>query len=103
MFIVSAEALICFDLAPIVQAVGPDTDGAILGSNNGEGIGVLVSRTTGVWHTGTGCEALNHLTGGNQKQATGLRALFSDINGGFTTATGVYSLFSNTPGFFNGA
>ena len=103
MFIVSAAALICFGLAPIVQAGGPDTDGAILGSNNGEGIGVLVSRTTGIWNTGTGFEALNHLTSGNQNTATGLRALFSDINGGFNTATGVYSLFSNTTGFFNGA
>ncbi len=102
-FIVSAAALICFGLAPIVQALGPDTDGAILGSNNGEGIGVLVSRTTGIWNTGTGFEALNHLTSGNQNTATGLRALFSDINGGFNTATGVYSLFSNTTGFFNGA
>ena len=40
--------LICFGLAPMAQAVGPDTDGTIPGSNNGEGIGVLVSRTTGV-------------------------------------------------------
>jgi hypothetical protein len=90
MFIVSA--LVCFGLVPKVQAVGPDTDGAIPGSNNGEGIGVLVSRTNGVWNTGTGFEALNHLTAGNQNTATGLRALFSDTNGSFNTATGVYSL-----------
>jgi len=95
--------LACFGLAPMAQAVGPDTDGTIPGSNNGEGIGVLVSRTTGVWNTGTGFEALNHLTSGNQNTATGLRALFSDTNGGFNTATGVYSLFSNTSGFFNSA
>src|SRR6266480_8110461 len=95
--------LVCFGLAPMAQAVGPDTDGNIPGSNNGEGIGVLVSRTTGVWNTGTGFEALNHLTAGNQNTATGLRALNSDINGGFNTATGVYSLFSNTSGFFNSA
>jgi uncharacterized coiled-coil protein SlyX len=56
-----------------------------------------------VWNTGTGFEALNHLTAGNQNTATGLRALNSDINGGFNTATGVYSLFSNTSGFFNSA
>jgi len=87
----------------MAQAVGPDTDGSIPGSNNGEGIGVLVSRTTGVWNTGTGFEALNHLTAGNQNTATGLRALNSDINGGYNTATGVYSLFSNTSGFFNSA
>jgi len=95
--------LVCFGLAPTVQAVGPDTAGAIAGSNNGEGIGVLVSRTTGVWNTGTGFQALNQLTGGNQNTATGLRALNSDTNGGFNTATGVYSLFSNTSGFFNSA
>ncbi|TMP95544.1 MAG: hypothetical protein E6L08_01460 [Verrucomicrobia bacterium] len=95
--------LVCFGLAPMAQAVGPDTDGNIPGSNNGEGIGVLVSRTTGVWNTGTGFEALNHLTAGNQNTATGLRALNSDINGGYNTATGVYSLFSNTSGFFNSA
>jgi len=95
--------LVCVGLSRTVQAVGPDTDGTIPGANNGEGIGVLVSRTTGVWNTGTGLEALNHLTAGNQNTATGLRALFSDTNGGFNTATGVYSLFSNTSGFFNSA
>jgi hypothetical protein len=95
--------LTCFGLMPMAQAVGPDTDGAIAGSNNGEGVGVLVSRTTGIWNTGTGFEALNHLTSGNQNTATGLRALFSDTSGGFNTATGVYSLFSNTTGFFNNA
>jgi len=96
-------ALVCFALIPRAQAVGPDTDGAIPGSNNGEGIGVLVSRTGGVWNTGTGFEALNNLTGGNQNTATGLRALTSDTNGGFNTATGVFSLFSNINGFFNSA
>jgi uncharacterized coiled-coil protein SlyX len=95
--------LTCFALMPMAQAVGPDTDGTIPGSNNGEGIGVLVSRTNGVWNTGTGFEALNHLTAGNQNTATGLRALFSDTNGGFNTATGVFSLFGNTSGFFNSA
>jgi len=94
---------VCFTLLPRAQAVGPDTDGSIAGSNNGEGIGVLVSRTTGVWNTGTGFEALSQLTAGNQNTATGLRALSSDTNGGFNTATGVFSLFSNTSGFFNSA
>jgi hypothetical protein len=96
-------ALGFFALPQRTQAVGPDTDGSIPGSNNGEGIGVLVSRTTGVWNTGTGFEALNHLTGGNQNTATGLRALTTDTNGGYNTATGVYSLSSNTIGFFNSA
>jgi uncharacterized coiled-coil protein SlyX len=102
-FILIGLALGCFALCQTAQAVGPDTDGTIPGANNGEGVGVLVSRTTGVWNTGTGLEALNHLTAGNQNTATGLRALFSDTNGGFNTATGVYSLFSNTSGFFNSA
>jgi hypothetical protein len=93
----------CIGFLSKAHAVGPDTDGNIPGSNNGEGIGVLVTRTTGVWNTGTGFEALNHLTSGNQNTATGLRALNSDINGGFNTATGVLSLFSNTSGFFNSA
>jgi hypothetical protein len=96
-------AVICFGLAPMVQAVGPDTEGSIAGSNNGEGVGVLVSRTSGIWNTGTGFEALNHLTAGNQNTATGIRALFSDTSGGFNTATGVYSLYFNTIGFFNSA
>ena len=95
--------LVCFGLAPMAKAVGPDTDGSIPGSNNGEGVGVLVSRTTGIWNTGTGFEALNHLTSGQQNTATGLRALNNDINGGYNTATGVLSLFSNTSGFFNSA
>src|SRR6266536_3447556 len=93
----------CLGLSPTARAVGPDTDGPIPGAKNGEGIGVLVSRTAGVWNTGTGFEALSHLTSGNQNTATGLRALSSDTNGGFNTATGVYSLFSNTSCFFNSA
>ncbi len=102
-FLLIPLLLACPGLAPVAQAVGPDTEGAILGSNNGEGVGVLVSRTTGVWNTGTGFEALNHLTAGNQNMATGLRALSNNTNGGFNTATGVFSLFSNTSGFFNTA
>jgi trimeric autotransporter adhesin len=96
-------ALGLFALPLRIQAVGPDTEGSISGANNGEGVGVLVSRTTGIWNTGTGFEALNHLTTGNQNTATGLRAMFNDTSGGFNTATGVLSLFSNTNGFFNTA
>src|SRR6266536_4944196 len=96
-------AFACFALVPIAQAVGPDTDGSIPGSNNGEGIGVLVSRTGGVWNTGTGFQALNHLTAGNQNTATGVRALTSNTNGGFNTATGSQALFSNTAGSFHTA
>ena len=64
--------LVCLGLAPMAQAVGPDTDGNIPGANNGEGVGVLVSRTAGIWNTGTGFEALNRLTSNNQNTATGL-------------------------------
>jgi hypothetical protein len=102
-FLLIIFALGSLALCQKVQAVGPDTEGSIPGANNGEGVGVLVSRTAGIWNTGTGFEALNHLTAGNQNTATGVRALFSDISGGFNTATGVYSLFGNTTGFFNSA
>jgi hypothetical protein len=95
--------VVCFGLIPMAQAVGPDTEGNIAGANNGEGIGVLVSRTSGVWNTGTGYQALNHLTSGNQNTATGFRALFSDTDGGFNTAMGVYSLLSDSSGSFNTA
>ena len=91
--------LVCLGLMPKAQAVGPDTDGSIPGSNNGEGIGVLVSRTTGIWNTGTGFEALNHLTAGNQNTATGLRALFSDTNGGFNTAPAFIRSLATRAGF----
>src|SRR4029453_14258605 len=57
--------LCCFELSPIVQAQGPETEGAIPGFNNGEGIGVLLGRTTGVSNTGTGYQALKRLTVGN--------------------------------------
>jgi hypothetical protein len=102
-FMVSAAALVCFGLAPMVQAAGPDTDGAIGGQNNGEGIGVLVNRTTGVWNTGTGYQALNHTTSGNQNTAEGYQALFNTSTGKQNTASGALSLFSNTAGNFNTA
>ena len=54
----AALALAWLALMPMAQAVGPDTEGNIPGGNNGEGIGVLVSRTTGVWNTGTGFRRL---------------------------------------------
>src|SRR5207245_4171020 len=51
--------LACLGLAPMAQAVGADSDGSIPGSNNGEGIGVLVSSTTGVWNTDAVFETFN--------------------------------------------
>src|SRR5919106_2424035 len=90
-----------FGLAPMAQAVGPDTEGSMPSGNNGEGIGVLVDLTSGVWNTGTGFEALNHDTGGKNNTATGVRALFSNISGSYNSATGVYALYSNTTGWYN--
>src|SRR4030095_15399805 len=34
--------LVCFGLAPIAQAAGPDTDSAMPGSNNGEGMSTAI-------------------------------------------------------------
>jgi trimeric autotransporter adhesin len=99
----AAIALACFTFSPMAQAVGPDTGGAIPGANNGEGIGVLVNRTSGLWNTGTGFEALNNLTTGGVNTATGLRALFNTTDGFYNTATGVYSLFNNVDGDSNTA
>ena len=91
--------LVCFGLLPKVQAVGPDTEGNIPGANNGEGVGVLVSRTGGIWNLRADrFEALNNLTAGNQNTATGVRALFSDTNGGYNTATGVIRSIATPPG-----
>src|SRR5919106_954251 len=87
-FIVLPAALVGFGLMPMAQAVGPDTDGSIPGSNNGEGVGVPVSRTTGVWNTGTGFEALNRLTTGNNNTASGRSALGSNSVGSQNTALG---------------
>ena len=96
--------LVCFGLAPMTQAVGPDTDGNIPpGANNGEGVGVLVNLAGGIWNTGTGFEALNHDTVGSNNTATGVRALFSDTSGSYNTATGVYALYANIDGWFNTA
>jgi uncharacterized coiled-coil protein SlyX len=95
--------LVCFGLAPMAQAVGPDTDGSIAGANNGEGVGVLVNLGGGIWNTGTGFEALNHDTVGRLNTATGVRALFNDTSGSYNTADGVQALFMNVDGWFNSA
>jgi hypothetical protein len=87
----------------MAQAVGPDTDGSIPGSNNGEGVGVLVNLGGGIWNTGTGFQALNQDTVGRLNTATGVRALFSDTSGSYNTANGVQALYSNMDGWFNTA
>jgi hypothetical protein len=91
--------LLCFGLMPKVQAVGPDTEGNIPGANNGEGVGVLVNRTTGTWNTGDGFAALNHLTSGIYNTALGGQALFSVTGGGYNTAVGLNALYHNTGNF----
>ena len=106
--------------SPTAKAVGPDTGGAIPGANNGEGIGVLVSLTNGIWNTGTGFVSLrNNSTGnfntatgggsmffntdGERNTATGAGALLSNTSGGSNTADGAFALLSNTNGSFNTA
>ena len=96
-------ALGCFALLPMAQGVGPDTGGAIPGANNGEGIGVLVSLTTGIWNTGTGFVSLRNNTTGNFNTATGGGSLFFNTGGERNTATGVGALLSNTTGGSNTA
>src|SRR5438105_3863458 len=78
--------LVCFGLAPMAQAVGPDTEGSIPGSNNGEGIGVL---------------ALFNNTIGSANSAFGAAALGSNTTGFLNTAVGDDALFSNTSGSAN--
>jgi endosialidase-like protein len=96
-----ALALGCFALLPVVQAVGPDTGGAIPGANTGEGIGVLVSLTSGVWNTGTGFVSLRNNTTGNFNTANGGGSMFFNTTGERNTATGAGALLSNTTGHSN--
>jgi hypothetical protein len=98
-----ALVLGCFAVLPIAQAVGPDTGGAIPGANTGEGIGVLVSLTSGVWNTGTGFVSLRNNTTGNFNTATGGGAMFFNTTGEQNTATGAGALLSNTTGGSNTA
>jgi hypothetical protein len=91
-------ALNCFVALPMAQAVGPDTGGAIPGANTGEGVGVLVSLTSGAWNTGTGFLSLRSNTTGNFNTASGGGSLFFNTTGERHTATGAGALLSNTTG-----
>jgi trimeric autotransporter adhesin len=93
----------CFALSSTAQAVGPDTGGAIPGANNGEGIGALVSLTSGGWNTGTGYLSLRNNTTGSFNTATGGGSLFFNADGERNTATGAGALFHNTDGTDNTA
>src|SRR5436189_1127311 len=94
-------ALVCFALAPVVQAVSPSPDGGYPGSNTAEGTNALFNLTTGVWNTALGFQALYHDSYGNQNTATGYQALFSNFNGIKNTADGALALFSNIGGTSN--
>jgi len=102
-FIVSAVALVCFELSPKAQAVSPAPDGGYPGGNTAEGTDTLLSLSSGVWNTALGFEALNNDTVGGNNTATGVRALFSDTNGSNNSAAGVYALYANINGWYNNA
>ena len=93
--------LTCFAFMQQARATEPDT--ILPNGNTGEGSGVLVSLTSGVWNSGFGFQALNHDTAGKLNTATGLRALFSNTSGSNNTANGVYALHGNTTGWYNNA
>jgi len=93
----------CFALSSTAQAVGPDTGGAIPGANNGEGIGALVSLTSGGWNTGTGYLSLKEQHHRSFNTATGGGSLFFNADGERNTATGAGALFHNTDGTDNTA
>ena len=102
-FIVSAVALVCFELSPKAQAVSPAPDGGYPGGNTAKGTDTLLSLSSGVWNTALGFEALNNDTVGGNNTATGVRALFSDTNGSNNSAAGVYALYANINGWYNNA
>src|SRR6266542_822778 len=80
-FLLIPLVLACFGLAPMAQAVGPDTDGSIPGANK---------------NTATGLRALFSDINGGFNTATGVYSLFSNTSGFFNSATGAYSLANNT-------
>src|SRR6266487_2069490 len=111
--------LACLGLAPRAQAVGPDTDGSIPGSNNATGAYSLANNTDGNnntangyaalyrntadGNTATGFAALYHNTTGFSNTATGSGALASNTMASNNTANGAQALVSNTIGFANTA
>jgi hypothetical protein len=101
--IVSAAALVCFELLPKAQAVSPAPDGGYAGNNTAEGTNALFSLTSGIDNAGLGFQALFHNTTGNFNTAEGFRALFSTTSGALNTANGTNALSGNTTGNFNTA
>jgi hypothetical protein len=115
--IVSAVALVCFELLPSAQAVNPPPDGGYPGGNTAEGQNALLSLTVGTFDTAVGFLSLESNTEGkfntamgagtllantaDQNTATGAGALLSNTTGPENTANGAFALFSNTTGSEN--
>ena len=67
------------------------------------GAGTIGAAATGTKNTGTGYQALSHLTTGNYNTANGYESLYNDTTGDYNTANGYESLYSNTTGNYNTA
>src|SRR6266487_1673981 len=88
----------CIGFLSKAQGVGPDTDGSLPGSNNGEGIGVraLTNDINGGFNTATGVLSLFSNTSGFFNSATGAYSLANNISGSNNTANGYAALYRNT-------
>jgi hypothetical protein len=89
---------VCFVLSSVAQAVTPAPDGGYPGANTAEGTRALFNRTTGVWNTANGFEALYHDYAGSSNTATGIRALFFTTYGEKNTGYGALALYENHQG-----
>ena len=101
----AAFTLICFALAPTVEALlpPPPPDGGYPNFNTAEGTSALFNLTTGYENTAIGAGALYFNTTGYYNTATGFHALYGNTTGIDNTATGNFSLDRNTTGNNNTA
>ena len=67
------------------------------------GAGTIGAAATGTKNTGTGYQALSHLTTGSNNTANGYYSLSNNTTGGSNTANGYVSLYNNTTGSNNTA
>ena len=67
------------------------------------GAGTIGAAATGVRNTGTGYQALSHLTTGADNTANGYYSLYNNTTGNYNTANGFDSLYNNTTGGNNTA
>ena len=67
------------------------------------GAGTIGAAATGTKNTGTGYQALSHLTTGSNNTANGYYSLSNNTTGGSNTANGYVSLYNNTTGNYNTA